>query len=158
MPFKDPEKQKASHAKWQKNNPEKAKATSRAACRKWRAKNVERERERMRRYHLEHREAEAQKRRAWRTSPEGKAWMKKYRLEHLSETKARRFMGHKVESGQVVKPARCSRCGLDTPRLQAHHENYRRPEEVEWLCAACHGLTRRAARRSANQPVVGQGD
>jgi excinuclease UvrABC ATPase subunit len=37
-----------------------------------------------------------------------------------------------------VAPGRCETCG-GADKLEAHHEDYRRPLEVTWLCTRCHG-------------------
>lgn len=47
-----------------------------------------------------------------------------------------------VKLGILVRPSRCGRCGCRCVP-QAHHKNYRRKLEVEWLCYRCHGETRR---------------
>lgn len=42
-----------------------------------------------------------------------------------------------VSSGALVRPEKCSRCGSGG-RIQAHHHDYDKPLDVEWLCASCH--------------------
>jgi hypothetical protein len=58
-----------------------------------------------------------------------------------------------VRSGRLVKPETCSECGTKTERhrLHAHHENYRKPIDVVWLCASCHG--RLSAAQQWNTPT-----
>lgn len=41
-------------------------------------------------------------------------------------------------SGKLKKPASCELCGDDTVFLVAHHEDYSKPLEVNWLCYFCH--------------------
>ncbi len=48
-----------------------------------------------------------------------------------------------VRDGKLVKPKACQWCGVENKRLEKHHEDYSKPLEVLWLCAACHGKTRR---------------
>ena len=50
-----------------------------------------------------------------------------------------------IESGRLVRPSSCERCGaLNAPcsdgrsRIHAHHHDYSRPLDVEWICANCH--------------------
>lgn len=58
---------------------------------------------------------------------------------------ARRKANHAIRSGVLVRPVECGRCGT-TPAptsdgraaIQAHHHDYNKPLEVEWLCAKCH--------------------
>lgn len=47
-----------------------------------------------------------------------------------------------LDAGILIKALRCQRCPTEGP-LHAHHEDYRRPLDVEWLCALCHGKVRR---------------
>jgi hypothetical protein len=47
--------------------------------------------------------------------------------------------------GDLVRPDACSKCG-QTPllnkagvsQIQAHHADYAKPLEVEWICVFCH--------------------
>jgi hypothetical protein len=34
------------------------------------------------------------------------------------------------------------------PTLHAHHEDYRRPDDVIWLCVKCHNRVHRSARKA----------
>jgi hypothetical protein len=49
--------------------------------------------------------------------------------------------------GLLVRPDRCSSCG-DEGKIQAHHKNYSKPLDVEWLCVACHGRAHRGTGRN----------
>lgn len=51
-----------------------------------------------------------------------------------------KYLAHKavenaVRRGKLTRGA-CSRCG--SPNAQAHHADYSKPLEVDWLCSACH--------------------
>lgn len=66
-------------------------------------------------------------------------WAQKNRFK----CRAHRLLNNALRSGGVQKPAACEACGVeveDSRRLHAHHEDYDKPLEVEWLCSACHGL------------------
>lgn len=50
-----------------------------------------------------------------------------------------------ITSGALVRPAVCERCscmpGLASDgraKIQAHHADYSKPLDVEWICAKCH--------------------
>lgn len=43
-----------------------------------------------------------------------------------------------VRRGEVVKPTVCE-CCQQKKKLTAHHNDYSKPLEVEWLCYECHG-------------------
>lgn len=42
-----------------------------------------------------------------------------------------------VKTGKLKKPKRCTRCNA-VRRLLGHHEDYRFPLRVEWMCYSCH--------------------
>lgn len=52
--------------------------------------------------------------------------------------KAYRILNNAVAYGKIEKPLRCETCNKKH-RLTAHHEDYSKPLEVEWLCYECHG-------------------
>lgn len=39
--------------------------------------------------------------------------------------------------GSIVKPTYCQHCGRES-KLEAHHYDYNKPLEVQWLCKRCH--------------------
>ena len=43
-----------------------------------------------------------------------------------------------LKKGNIQKPLRCEICNRKH-RLIAHHEDYNKPLQVEWLCYECHG-------------------
>lgn len=57
---------------------------------------------------------------------------------------ARESINKAVKFGRIVRPAACQQCGA-TGDVEAHHPDYRRFRDVEWLCPGCHGKTRRTA-------------
>ena len=61
------------------------------------------------------------------------------RERHPEEVRARRFVARAVKRGQLVKPDCCARCG-QSGSIEASHDDYSKPLEVEWLCSTCHGL------------------
>lgn len=63
------------------------------------------------------------------------AWFKKW---------ARRKVQTALRQGRLVRPDKCEYCGEGGRKIHAHHEDYRKPMEVEWLCTRCHG-TRHSA-------------
>lgn len=51
---------------------------------------------------------------------------------------ARRCVAQAVKAGVLVRPEHCPRCGKKKRRIEAHHHDYSKPLEVEWLCSPCH--------------------
>lgn len=48
------------------------------------------------------------------------------------------LVGNSLKNGSLVRPDQCERCGGKcTP--EAHHEDYSKPLDVDWLCTSCHG-------------------
>lgn len=50
-----------------------------------------------------------------------------------------------IERGHLVRPAACEKCRRVPPlakdgrsNIHAHHADYSKPLDVEWLCAKCH--------------------
>lgn len=52
--------------------------------------------------------------------------------------KARALANRAVELGFLTRPELCPQCGRDG-KIHAHHEDYTKPLDVEWLCTVCHG-------------------
>lgn len=48
-------------------------------------------------------------------------------------------VGNAVRDRRLEKAGCCTRCG-SRGRLEAHHGDYGKAFEVEWLCGKCHGL------------------
>lgn len=42
-----------------------------------------------------------------------------------------------VKMGKLIRPETCSKCGLPG-KIEGHHDDYSKPEEVRWLCKLCH--------------------
>lgn len=59
----------------------------------------------------------------------------KHRAKYLARAKVRSA----VKKGIVSKPTVCSNCEKPAP-LQAHHDDYSKPLDVNWYCDPCHKL------------------
>ncbi len=63
----------------------------------------------------------------------------------MTPSQAYRAVRSAIERGALVRPSTCARCN-DAPspasdgrsRIQAHHHDYDKPLDVEWICARCH--------------------
>jgi len=42
-----------------------------------------------------------------------------------------------VKSGELLRPESCPQCGEKTI-VDAHHEDYGKPLDVDWMCRKCH--------------------
>lgn len=44
-----------------------------------------------------------------------------------------------ILAGRLVRPAVCPSCRDPRYKVQAHHHDYSKPLDIDWLCAKCHG-------------------
>jgi hypothetical protein len=84
----------------------------------------------------------------------------KYKAKNPEKYKAHYTVNNAIRGGRLVRPDVCERCG-DTAKIEASHDNYSKPLEVEWLCRPCHrskdGLSRTpVGGRSFNEPLPPQ--
>ncbi len=99
-------------------------------------------------YRVAHKEEIAEYRRghrkeaaSYRRSPAGKKTQKKSdkkcRLKYPEKEKARQAVKYAVRTGRLIRPWYCELCFI-TCQPEAHHLDYSKPLEVEWLCFDCH--------------------
>ena len=50
---------------------------------------------------------------------------------------AQRAVSIAVLNGKLVRPKLCSECGKRR-EIQAHHNDYCKPYDIQWLCRLCH--------------------
>jgi len=62
---------------------------------------------------------------------------RRWQLENPLKHKAQRILQTGLQTGWFKKPEYCEKCGNKT-KIQGHHENYKRPYEISWLCRKCH--------------------
>src|SRR3990167_1622994 len=60
-----------------------------------------------------------------------------YERQHPERIAAHRAVKAALEAGRLAKPIFCPRCFRRKP-VEAHHDDYRKPLKVRWLCRACH--------------------
>lgn len=97
----------------------------------WAAKERARCREKTARYRAQGK--------VWKSPEAAKRWAKENRHKRTAHIRA----NSALRSGSIQKPDCCSICCVKTPTLEMHHNDYSKPLDVQWLCLACHGLTRR---------------
>lgn len=83
----------------------------------------------------------------YRSRPEVQArrrqqWKKWY---SSGKGKAEQRLRGAVRRHKIKRPEKCELCAraLPGPQLHGHHEDYTRPLDVQWLCAACHAKRHR---------------
>jgi hypothetical protein len=68
--------------------------------------------------------------------------------------RARFAVAAAVRSGRLVPPRECGR-RRRTRKLNAHHADYSRPLDVEWLCTECHGREHRRGDAASGRAIEG---
>jgi hypothetical protein len=60
-------------------------------------------------------------------------------IKHRNPDKrrARLVVAMRVYRGTLKRPEMCERCGIEC-KPDAHHHDYTKPLDVEWLCGPCH--------------------
>ena len=71
---------------------------------------------------------------------------------------ARSDLNNAVKTGKIQKPSRCSVCGtvgsiVEEFRLEGHHNDYRRPLSVVWVCTRCHAELDVQMREETRQSI-----
>ena len=66
-----------------------------------------------------------------------KEYVAMYRALNPDKYAAHTAVANAVRIGKLAKPTQCEKCGGDG-LLHGHHDDYSKPLQVEWLCAACH--------------------
>lgn len=52
-----------------------------------------------------------------------------------------------LKAGKLTRPPACTRCEA-IGSVQAHHEDYTKPFDVQWVCSRCHGAIHAAEQRA----------
>ena len=112
-------------------------AKNRARYAKRREKEIEANR---RRYHEDprYRERTLRGQRAYSRTWKGKMKIEEFRKKNPEKVKAWQEVRTALQQGRLIKPDLCDKCGRKVP-LEAHHEDYDKPLDVQWLCWKCHG-------------------
>ena len=85
--------------------------------------------------------ANKQKISEYNQSPHRKAknseYTRQYRAKHQNKCKAKSAVLTAKRQKLLISPNRCSICGKSSI-LDAHHADYSKPLEIQWLCRKCH--------------------
>lgn len=148
------EEMAAYQKKWRQENSEKAKAHQKkyreankenrlASKRRSVAKNPKKYRD----YNREWRRLHPEVVEVWRAANPEKvlAYQKTSRLRFKEKVWARKKVRRAVARGDLERPTYCPRCGILDPKrsdgvtgIHAHHHDYSKPLDIEWVCRKCH--------------------
>jgi hypothetical protein len=65
-----------------------------------------------------------------------------HRMNNPEQEYAHGVVKNALKFGKIKRPYFCENCGKET-KTQAHHEDYLKPLEINWLCRSCHMLHHR---------------
>lgn len=99
------------------------------------------------------RDQSGEKNPSWRggVSKHPVVYTNRFRAKFPEKVRCHRIVASAIRSGILIRPGCCSACSVEC-RPQAHHDDYRRPLKVRWLCRTCHRSAdqdRMAAERRA---------
>jgi hypothetical protein len=77
----------------------------------------------------------------------GEKWMR----DNPNGKRAHGIVKRAIASGRLTRPNRCQRCGNKHPIIEAHHDDYSKPLDVEWLCKRCHTVVTFDEKRLAKE-------
>lgn len=112
----------ANVSDWRKRNPHKIK--------EYRERSKERQRIYYRKWYAEHGRC-----RRLDYAECIKSWIS----SNPEAVRARQIIANEIEGGRLQRPVICSKCEREC-RLHAHHKDYTKPLEIQWLCPSCHKL------------------
>ena len=93
------------------------------------------------RYYQKHKKEITERNKAYHEAhPEiGKKASRTYAKNNPEKKKAHQLLNDAVRAGKIIKPEHCSECKKKR-KVEAHHEDYDKPYDVDWLCRECHNL------------------
>ena len=159
----DEQEQKQRQREYQKRWREKNKEHINNYQKKWAAENAERvkgyvkkrkkvpaayrreeKRNWMRQWREKNPETNRENNAKWRAENKDKISLMKreYKQKNRERILARKKTYRAIKSGEIKRPNACSMCGKPG-KIEAHHEDYSKQLNITWLCALCHGKTRR---------------
>lgn len=56
----------------------------------------------------------------------------------------------RIRRGRMIRPDHCGQCGK-VGCVDAHHDDYAKPDQVRWLCRSCHMKTHVEERKRQSQ-------
>ncbi len=77
-----------------------------------------------------------------------KRYSKKWRENNAEKHRAHSQVHWDKINGKIIKPEKCQLCLSEGKRLEAHHENYDKPKDIQWLCKKCHVIQDKKRKNS----------
>ncbi len=101
-------------------------------------------------HYAKYRDMYIRKAKEWRARnwPKAKAQLNEQKNRNPNKRRARGTLKKAVHDGRIIKPTVCSIClreFVEKRFIHGHHNDYSKPHEVVWVCAACHPGLHKAA-------------
>jgi len=100
-------------------------------------------------YALTRKESMASYNKEYRQTEKGKEVHRKaeqkYRTLYPEKMKAHNIVSRALAIGELVRPDRCENC-FEKCFTEAHHKDYSKPFDVNWLCNKCHSAMRKKGK------------
>jgi hypothetical protein len=83
-----------------------------------------------------------------------RGYLRKYHQNPANHHKhhAHGIVHEALKSGRLIRAEACEKCGH--PTVEAHHESYSKPLEVNWLCRDCHKALHRKTHCLRGHPLT----
>lgn len=76
-------------------------------------------------------------------------YLKEYRAKYPKKYKAHNHVNNGLRDGKYFKSSTCEECPSDFA-VEAHHDDYDKPQVFRWLCARCHKIWHAANGEALN--------
>lgn len=142
-------------AEFYASNKSSCKECVRERARAYRAANLDRvmEYDRNRPNHAQRVEKNKERYKRVTANPETRAAYfknaKLWQMRNLPKRKAHMLVGNALRDGRLIRQP-CERCGA-SENIHAHHEDYSKPLDVNWLCMPCHAQRHREINEERRQ-------
>lgn len=73
-----------------------------------------------------------------------------YSEDNPEKRKAQQILNNAIRDGKIERPERCAKCD-EKKFVEAHHEDYSKPLDVDWWCKKCHTAYHIEQRRLARE-------
>lgn len=63
---------------------------------------------------------------------------REWEIKNKEKKKAHSAVARALMTGKITRPNKCEICKCNDKEIEAHHYDYTKPLNVQWLCIECH--------------------